>query len=128
MLFFRYKEFFRYVLVGLSLNSLGYLIYLMLTNAGMRPLVVVTIFYPISVLMGFLSHRKLTFQRHEKQLQGLIFFRYILLYLVGYFLNLLMLYVLHELLGFQHEYVQLVSIFIIAIFLYVSMKNVVFKN
>lgn len=128
MIIFRYKEFLRYVLVGFGLNSLGFLIYLALTNAGMHPLVVVSIFYPMSVLLGFLSHRKLTFQRQERQLQGWVFFRYILVYVVGYLMNLLMLKVLYEKYGFLHEYVQLLSIFTIAFFLYFSMKKFVFKD
>jgi putative flippase GtrA len=115
-------------LVGFGLNSLGFLIYLALTNAGMHPVVVVSIFYPMSVFFGFLSHRKLTFQRQERQLQGWVFSRYILVYVVGYLMNLLMLNVLYEKYGFPHEYVQLLSIFTIAFFLYVSMKKFVFKE
>lgn len=128
MLILRYQEFLRYILVGLSLNSLGFLIYLALTNTGMHPLVVVSIFYPMSVLLGFFSHRKLTFQHQEKKLRGMVFFRFILVYVMGYLLNLLMLYVLAGVYGFRHEYVQLLSILTIALLLFLSMKKFVFKS
>lgn len=121
-------EIVRYGIVGLTLNAIGYLIYLLITALGLSPLTTVTVFYPLSVLAGYFAHRRHTFRRLAQGLEGGILARYIAVYVAGYLINAGMLQLLHEKLGYPHQWVQALAIFLVAGFLFVAMKLWVFTN
>jgi len=119
-------QLFRYALVGLSINAMMYFVYLILTEFYFSPFSSVLLLYPLGVLVGFFSHRGLTFKLSSQKWGFLELSKYVLLSVMGFFLNLLLLYVFFERLGYPHQLVQLAAIFIVAGFQFISMKLFVF--
>lgn len=122
------KELIRYAIVGLTLNFLGYMIYLLVTSLGVTPLMTVTIFYPLSVLAGYFAHRRHTFRHHAQGLEGTVLIRYMLVYVAGYLINAALLEVLYRQMGYPHQLVQILAVFMVAAFLFVAMKLFVFRK
>ena len=56
------KELVRYGVVGLTPNAVGYGIYLLMTYLGVEPNLTVIICYPIATVVGFIAHKKVSFQ------------------------------------------------------------------
>jgi len=119
-------QFIRYAMVGLSLNLFGFLIYLVVTWLGMEPKLAVTIFYPLAVLYGYFGNRNFTFA-YKGSLRG-SGSRYIMVYLFGYCINLGILMIFADYFGYAHQWVQAVSIFVVAVFLFIALKLFVFTN
>ncbi|MCC7279349.1 MAG: GtrA family protein [Chromatiaceae bacterium] len=122
------KELIRYAIVGLTLNSLGYMVYLLVTSFGVSPLMTVTIFYPLSVLAGYFAHRRHTFRHKSQGLEGTVLVRYILVYVAGYLINASLLEILYQQMGYPHQLVQILAIFMVAAFFFVAMKLFVFRK
>ena len=119
-------QLFRYALVGLSINAMMYFVYLILTEFYFSPFSSVLLLYPLGVLVGFFTHRRFTFKLSSQKWSFFDLSKYVFLYVIGFFLNLLLLYVFFKRLGYPHQLVQLASIFIIAVFLFISIKLFVF--
>ena len=119
-------QMFRYGLVGLSLNFTMYIVYLILTTFYFSPFNAIFLLYPLGILVSFFAHRGLTFKLNSLKWSFFELSKYVFLYVIGFFLNLLLLYVFFERLGYPHQLVQLSAIFIVAGFLFVSMKLFVF--
>ena len=120
----RSPQFFKYAAIGFTINGIGYCVYLALTHLGTTPKLTMTVLYSSAVLIGFLANRRYTFQ-HSGHL-GSAAFRYLLAYFAGYLLNLSLLLLFVDLLGFAHQIVQAVAIFVVAIFLFVLSRVFVF--
>ncbi|QAY88434.1 hypothetical protein CUN61_29035 [Pseudomonas arsenicoxydans] len=105
---------------------MGYLIYLFVTYCGISPLLAMTLLYSVGAIVGFVGNRQLTFNYSGSPLAS--GFRYILVHMVGYFLNLTLLLVFVECLGYPHQIVQAVAIFVVAAFLFVAFKFFVFRS
>ncbi|MBD3815351.1 MAG: GtrA family protein [Halothiobacillus sp.] len=118
-----FAQLFRYGLVGLANNLRGYLIYLLITWLGVNPEVAVTFMYPIGATLAYFGHAKYTFaKRHSARGVG----RYVIAHVIGYSVNLGLLYFLSTRLGFPHQLVQIAAIFIVAGVLFVLFKYYVF--
>lgn len=120
------KQLIRFGIVGIISNMIGYVIYLLITYAGVEPKLTVSVLYPIGALLNFAGNKKWTFGSSGSNFQT--GFRHILVFAVGYVLNIVMLLVFVDHLGFAHQLVQLAAIFIVALFLFVAMKFFVFAN
>ena len=120
------NELVRYGLVGISLNSLMYLAYLILTSLYLSPYYALLFLYPLGVLIGFLGHRRISFKKSSNCYNFFELLKYIFIYILGFLLNSLLLYVFVEEIGYSHQLVQLVSIFVVAAFIFVSLKFFVF--
>ena len=122
------RQLFRYGLVGLFLNATMYFVYLIITALYFSPFTAVLLLNPLSVLVGFFAHRRLTFKLNSRKWSFLELSKYVFLYVVGFLLNLLLLYVFFERLGHPHQLVQLAAIFIVAGFLFISMKLFIYSD
>ena len=118
-------QLLRYGIVGLASNALGYALYLGLSYAGLGPKLAMSLLYVLGMLQTFVFNKRWSF-RHEG-MHGQAFIRYIVTYGIGYFINLLALFVLVDRLGFPHQIVQAVLIVIIALFLFMLQKLWVFR-
>lgn len=123
-----FGELIRYAFVGATLNMTGYIAYLLLTYFSLSPIIAMSILYPLSVLLAYFSHRKHTFKSTPSSTHRKYFFLFLLIYLKGYVLNFSSLYFFHGKLGFPHEIVQIVTIFTVAIILYILYKSFVFRS
>lgn len=121
-------EVLRYGIVGLLLNTGGYLLYLVVTAMGVTPLATVLMLYPASVVAGYFAHRRHTFKRPVQGLEAGALIRYIAVYIAGFLMNAGLLEVFYLRLGIPHQIVQFAAIFVVAGFLFVAMKFLVFAD
>lgn len=116
---------FRFGLVGVLSNAVLFGVYLLLTGFGLGPKLAMTMLFCIGVGQTFFFNRNWTFS-YDARGSGR-FKRYICVYLVAYFGNLVALFVLVDLFLFPHQVVQAVAIVCCAGFLFVAQKLWVFR-
>jgi putative flippase GtrA len=119
-------QLFRYGLVGIANNIAGYMFYLLITHLGLQPKVAISFLYPMGAVIGFWGNRHLTFEYNGSLLGSSV--RYIIAHSAGYLINLAILIVMVDKLGYPHQWIQIVAIFIVAAFLFLAFKFFVFKK
>ncbi len=120
------NQIIRYGVVGVVNNLMGYSVYLLLTYFWLTPKTTVSILYPLSALIAYFSHMKYSFSYQGEKTGSLL--RYILAYLMGYFINIILLLTLHEKFQIPHQMVQAIAIPILAVFLFFTLKYFVFSS
>jgi putative flippase GtrA len=120
------KSLWRYGFVGILNSAGGYCLYLVVTGLGVHPIVAMSSLYLVGTLVSFISNRKWAFKHVGKIWPSAL--RYCVAYFVGYCLNFLMLYFFSGRLGYPHQVVQAVSIFLVAGFLFLMLKFFVFPR
>ena len=119
------RQLISFSVVGLSSNLVGYAVYLVLAETSLGSKLAVAILYPIGVVISYIANKRLTF-RHDK---GQVFssaVRYLMVCIFGYFLNLLLIIWFVEILGFPHQIVQIMAIFLVALSSFVLLRMFVF--
>ncbi len=116
----------RYAVVGLATNLAGYLVYLLVTFAGVGPKVAMTILYGIGAVLSFLGNRQWTFRHAGNIWHSALGF--VACHAGGYAINLLLLYVFVDLWGFPHQLVQAVAVLVVAAYLFTMLNLVVFRE
>lgn len=119
-------QFSRYALVGIASNSVGYLLYLLLTYAGMGHKTAMSLLYVVGVMQTFIFNRNWSFG-HQGGLHG-AFARYVASYALGYLLNLSVLWLAVDRLGLPHQIVQGVMVIVVAITIFLLQKFWVFSD
>lgn len=120
------RQMLRYAVVGIANNSIGYLIYLLLTQLGAAPKLTMTLLYCAGATLGYAGNRRFTFaHRGNVMASGQ---RYLLAHFLGYLMNLAILIVFVDRLGYPHQWVQAAAIFIVAVFLFIAFKFFVFTG
>jgi putative flippase GtrA len=118
-------QFIRYVIVGISVNLIGYCFYLLITYLGIPPKNTMTLLYTIGVILGYIGHKKISFSHSgSKVITGV---KFILAHAVGYLINLGMLMYFADKLHYPHQFVQAAAIFVVALYLFIVFKTFVFK-
>lgn len=112
-------------MVGVLNNLLGYLIYLSLTWIWLEPKLAITLLYPIGATTAYFGHARYSFSYQGNKLHGL--FRYVIAHIIGYSVNVLLLYVMHDHMGFPHQAVQAIAIFVVAGVLFLLLRYFVFN-
>ncbi len=84
-----------------------------------------TFLYFTGMILTFYFNRSWTFKHKTKDAPALI--RFVKLYSIGYFINLILLLVLVDRFGWSHQRAQGIAVFVIAIFLFFGQKIWVFK-
>lgn len=118
-------QLIRYGVVGLVSNGIGYLLYLAITAAGVGPKLAMTILYVIGVIQSFIFNKGWSFRYSGKL--GPSFLRYCAAYAIGYVVNLLILLVAVDYLGWPHQIVQGVAVLLLALLLFALQKYWVFR-
>lgn len=118
------RQLFSYAFIGLLTNILGYALYLLLTYFLGAPKLTMTALYSAGALISFFANRRFTF-RHDGRI-GVTGMRYLFAQLLGYLLNLTLLVLFVDWLGFEHQIVQAVAIVVVTIFLFVLSRFFVF--
>lgn len=119
-------QLLNYALVGIAINFSGYMFYLLFTYLGATPKITMTLLYGVGVAVGFWGNRKLTFA-HKGSLLG-SGVRYFIAHFFGYFINLAILIIFVDQLGYAHQWVQAIAIFFVAGFLFFAFKYFVFTD
>ena len=117
------KQVVRYIIVGVASNTIGYLLYLALTQLGVGHKTAMSGLYLIGVGINFYLNRSWTFRTTQSVRAGLT--RLLLAIALGYLLNLVWLYVFVDLGGWPHELVQLAAIVVIAVYFFMINKHYV---
>jgi len=121
-----FPTLFRYALIGLVSNACGYGVYILVTWLGVPPLIAMSLLYSIGALIGFVGNRKWAFSHKGKALPSLV--RYWITHCMGYGLNFAMLRVFSDHLGYPHQLVQAVAVFVVAGFLFIMYRLFVFPH
>lgn len=119
------RQIFRYGIVGLISNCIGYLLYLCMTYFISAPKITMTLLYVVGAAMGFFGNRKITFTH-----KGSLIYsgkRYLLVHLGGYLINFTILATFVDKLGYAHQIVQACAILIVAVYLFFALKFFVFR-
>ena len=120
------RQFYRYAIVGLASNGILYVGYLLLTSAGAGPKFSMSLMYGMGVLQTFIFNRSWTFAADG--CVGGHFARYVAVYISGYFLNLSLLALFVDVIGFPHYYVQATLIFVVAVYIFTLQRYWVFRS
>lgn len=118
-------QFMSYAAIGLTSNLLLYLAYLSLTlSIGIEHKTAMTVVYVTGVLLTFFANRVWSF-KHRDVVRA-AFVRYVIAYVLGYLLNLILLWLAVDLLSLPHQRVQAVAIVLVAICMFLLQKYWVF--
>lgn len=120
------SQFVRYAIVGIGSNLVLYILYLVATWFGAQPKVAMTALYALGVLQTFAFNRTWSFKHAGPTSWALL--RYVLVYLLGYGINLVALTVFVDRYGYSHRIVQGVMILVVAVFLFVAQRHWVFSG
>lgn len=118
-------EFCRYSVIGISTNLMCYFLYLILTNQQFEPKKSMTFVYLLGVIISIFANGKWTFS--NKIPISILFTRAFIIYLLGYLINFLLLLLLSDRYHYPHQWVQLIAIMAVALFIFFSFKLLVFK-
>ncbi len=121
-----FSQLFRYGLIGMTTNLVGYSVYLLLTSLGNTPKITMTVLYVIGANISFFANKKITFSYTGNVFVSGI--RFTITHLFGYLLNFLILMIFVDKLGYPHQLVQGIAIFVVAGFLFVCFKIFVFRG
>lgn len=117
-------QLFKYGIVGVTHNTIGYLVYLGLTYLGGEPKLVMTLGYAVGVYVSFTLNKSLTFSYTGPNKSA--FIRFSIAHIFGYGTNFTMLYVLVDKMHYNHAIIQIIAIFVVSILLFTLFKFFVF--
>jgi putative flippase GtrA len=119
-------QFVRYVTIGLGLNAVLYLAYLLLSWRAVGSRGAMTITFSIGVLLSFIANRNLTFRHRGDHLGPLL--RFIACYAILYTVNFTALWAFAEQMGVAHQIVQGGVILTLPLFAFALQKYWVFPD
>ena len=120
------SQLFRYGVIGVTVNLAAYLAYLLATYLGGTPKLTMSVIYVLTAFFSFLGNRSLTFAYKGGFLgSGL---KFSIAHLFGYLINLALLFVFVDKIGYPHQVVQVCAIVIVAMFLFLTFKIFVFRE
>ncbi len=121
-----FKSVVLYGIIGLTSNLVGYAAYLALTHWGAEPKLAMSLLYAIACSIGFFGNRRWTFGHQGSVLRAAL--RFLAAHFLGYLMNLSILVVFVDRLGYPHQVVQALAIFVVAAFLYIAFRWFVFPQ
>lgn len=116
----------RFGIVGLISNLLIFIIYLSITGFGVGHKSSMSLLFALGVIQTFVFNKRWTFG-HEGFLRA-SFLRYVIIYILAYFLNFMALLFLVDKLGYPHQVVQGLLILSISLILFLLQKFWVFRS
>ena len=116
----------RYAVVGLVSNVILYCAYIALTRLTIEPKIAMSMTFCLGVAATFLANSRWTFKQRGGRRAA--YGRYWLVYGLAYLLNLAMLALFVDVLGFRHQIVQGVLVFVIAAALFLTQKFWIFRR
>lgn len=117
-------QLIRYAVSGGVINLLSYGLYIYFTSMGLDPKLTISILYITAMVGGYFINSRLTFRQNGWSLKAGI--RYLIIQLMGYALNLLILMIFVDNFGINHQVIQAMAIIIVAIFLFILSRQIVF--
>jgi putative flippase GtrA len=121
-----YTQFFRFVMVGVIQNLVGYALYILITWAGLDPKLTITVLYPVGFMLSYMGNRNWSFSHKGTHKQAII--RFAITHMIGYTFNIAGLYLLVDMLDYRHQHVQLLIMFILMFYFFFALRLFVFAN
>ncbi len=122
----RMFQLMRYAAVGIATNLAGYLLYLAVTWSGVEPKMAMSVLYLAGATAGFVANRYWTFA--HKGSVGMSAVRYAIAHALGYLLNLALLSIFADRMGYPHQWVQAAAVIVVALFLFAVFRIFVFSE
>lgn len=116
----------KFLVVGLANNAVTFGGFIILTILGVGAFAAMSITYVVGLVITFAGNRNWTFQHRGGV--GASTVRFLTVYGIGYFLNLLLLWVLIDAAHLQQIPAQLLAIIVLAVFTFVLMRLWVFRK
>lgn len=120
------RQVLRYGVGGLAINGFLYLLYLLCTYKGLESKLAMSLTYALGCCLGFIVHRYWTFGSSSAVTRSVA--GYLFAQLSGFGLNWIMLLLLSDWLGYPHQIIQAMAIFVVAGYLFIIYRYVVFTN
>jgi putative flippase GtrA len=118
-------EFIRYVLTGIITNASALCLFYLFVRIGFDPKIVLSILYVLSICLAFIMNKQWSFSHSGMITKPAV--RYIIAYVVCYFVNLFALDYFTRLKGYSPLIVQSFAVVIAASFLFFVQKFWIFK-
>lgn len=115
----------RFGVVGVVLNLALYLLYLILTGAGLAPLVASTMAFVVGVPLSLAAHQRITFR--VNQVSNARKMGFAALYLAAYVTQIGTLWLLYHVAGIPHPLAQAIAIFAAAFCTFFIQKKAIFQ-
>ena len=120
------RQFSKFSLIGFLTNFIGYSLYLFLIAIQVEPKLVVSLLYPFGSAMSYYLNSRITFNSSAGfSSTGL---PYLVVYFLGYLLNLLIIILFVDCLGCPPQLVQLFAMFAVALVSFLILKMIVFVS
>jgi len=116
----------RYTIVGLISNLVIYIGYLLLTWTGMGHKSAMTLLYILGMLQTFYFNKSWSFQFRGSASFALQ--RYVFVYIGGYIINYLSLWVMVDKMAYPHQLIQGIMIIIVAGMIFLLQKHWIFSS
>lgn len=120
------RQLVRFAAVGIVSNGALFLLYLVLTSAGLSPALSMSLSYVVGVVQTFALNRSWTFAHCGDCAASLA--RYAATYGVGYVVNLCLLRLFVDELKLPHQWVQGAAILFVAALVFALQKHWVFRS
>jgi len=104
---------------------LGFLTYLFLTSINIDPKIAVSLIYMSFLIIGFFLHKKYSFINSIKYPS---ISKFLIVHISAFLINLISIYFMVDIYGFKHQYVQVIMVILVAIYLYLMLNKVVFRK
>jgi len=122
-----FYQIMRYGVVGVTTNSMGFGAYFTITTyMGGDPKVTMSFVYMFGIVIGFAGNRKWTFNDNRGLSESSK--RYLVAYMVGYLINLSILFIFADIFDYKHYFVQLAATFVMIFYFFGMLKLYVFEN
>lgn len=114
-------EIFRFIVTGVVSNALGYGMFLIAVNIlGIGHKTAVTVLFAIVMAINFTVNRKWTFKSNGAYSQALL--KFVIVYLAGYGMNILILATFVDYLSYSASWVQLATTVLLPIYYFLANK------
>lgn len=119
------RELLTFAYIGILTNAFGYALFLLLTQYLLfSPYLAVTFLYPLGIILSYNFNKKYTFANSTTTQKERITFFFI--YLLGYFLNIVILFLLITVFNFLEYIAQAIAVVTLALYFFFMQKNYVF--
>ena len=121
-----FHELVKFGIVGVSTNLLGYLLFLAVTYTGVPYKLAMTVLYCVGVVISYLVNKSWTFMHQGGHISTST--KFLTAHFLGYCINLSMLFIGVDYLGYPYQLIQFIAIFVVAAFLFAIFKLFIFKK
>jgi len=120
------RQLVRFAAVGIVSNAALFVLYLVLTGAGLSTTLSMSLAYVVGVAQTFALNRTWTFSHSGRCVAPLA--RYAATYGIGYVVNLCLLRLFVDELAWPHQWVQGAAILLVAAIVFALQKHWVFRS